>query len=82
MSTTLHEYEVIVHHDGEGFFTKYTEDDLQTAQKVFLREVSLITEHDYEEQMRVELMATAVRDTYEEWVCLAEFTKYIVPEEG
>jgi hypothetical protein len=82
VSVALKEYEIIVHHDGEGFFTKYTEDDPKAAWAAFRREVNLVVENDYDEDMRVELMGTAIRSTYEEWVLLAEFSKPIVPEEG
>lgn len=80
-SLTLYDYEVVVLNDKESV-AKYSDMDKAEAEAAFRREVWTLLDNDYDTDMRVELLATAERSSYEEWVTLAEFTKYIVPEEG
>lgn len=82
VSTNLYDYEVVVLNDKESVskFSDMTKDEAEAA---FRREVWTLMDNDYDTDMRVEMnAATEPGPDDGEWVSVAKFTKYIVPEEG
>jgi hypothetical protein len=76
---TVYEFVVVIR-DNNGPMHEYREDERQDADSVFTREVRLVMETDYDKDVHVELVATAERPEYEEWVTLAQFTKFPIEE--
>lgn len=82
MSKNLYDYEVVVLNDKESV-SKFSDMDKSEAEAAFRREVWTLMDNDYDTDMRVEInAATEPGPDDGEWVSVAKFTKYIVPEEG
>lgn len=76
---TVYDFAVIVR-DNNGPLHRYNEDEREDADTAFTREVRQVMETNYNKDVHVELIAVAERPEYEEWVTLAQFTKFPIEE--